>query len=110
MAGKPVHLCVDRDAIVQAGRRFSGDVEGFLSTVKEGPPWATHRGLCQRALQTLEGWRDRDLRYPPYIAYLTLFVLAAGVEGEFAPHAYYPRLRSLLGEGPGGVLPSFDRM
>ena len=110
MAAKPVFLAVDREAVLQVGRPFGGDLDGFISAVKDGPPWATHRGLCQRALQGLDGWRTRDLRYPPYIGYLGLFVLAAGVEGDFAPHAYYPRLRSLLADGPGSMLPSFDRM
>src|SRR5713101_2412173 len=110
MAAKPVFLAVDREAVLQVGRPFGGDLDGFISAVKDGPPWATHRGLCQRALQGLDDWRTRDLRYPPYIGYLALFVLAVGVEGDFAPHAYYPRLRSLLGDGPGSMLPSFDRM
>ena len=51
------------------------------------------------------------MEYPPYVIYLGLFVLAAGLEGDFAPHAYYPRLRMLLGDPPAtGGLPSFDRM
>jgi hypothetical protein len=37
--------------------------------------------------------------------------LAVGVEGDFAPHAYYPRLRTLLGEpSVVGAYPWFDRM
>ena len=41
--------------------------------------------------------------YPPYIAYLALFVLAVNhdnsSEGEdFLERAYYPRLKSLMGE------------
>ena len=45
-----------------------------------------------------------------YVAYLGLFVLAAGLEGEFAANAYYPRLRMLIGEPMGSTLPSFDLM
>ena len=70
----------------------------------------TREGLCQQALQSFEQWRTRDLPYPPYVVYLCLFVLAAGVEGDFAPHAYYPRLRHLLDYKAGSTLPSFDRM
>jgi hypothetical protein len=42
---------------------------------------------------------------------LALFILAAGVEGDFAPNAYYPRLRTLLGEPvKTGMYPHFDEM
>src|SRR5262249_7977688 len=66
--------------------------------------------LCQRALQALDGWRNRGLEYPPYLAYLTLFVLAVGRPGDHASHSYYPRLRELLDEPGDGAPPSFNRM
>ncbi|HOI17996.1 MAG TPA: hypothetical protein PK036_16785, partial [Geobacteraceae bacterium] len=52
------------------------------------------------------------LEYPPYLAYLALFVLADTVEVEgFARFSYYPGLRKVLGEVPeAGGYPSFDRM
>jgi len=88
-----------------------GALNDFVSAVKAGPPGTTRQGLCQRALQTFEQWHDRSGVFPPYVAYLGLFVLAAGIEGDFAPHAYYPRLRQLLGEEPTiGQYPSFQRM
>jgi len=66
--------------------------------------------LCVKALETQENWL-LELDYPPYIGYLALFVLAVGIEGDFATHSYYPRLRTLLGEEPTTDLyPSFDRM
>ncbi len=111
VAGQSVWLYVTDDLIAQLGNRIGGGVAEFVDAVKTGPEWVTARGLCQRALQTAEGWRDRELRYyPPYIGYLGLFVLAAGLEGDFAPHAYYPRLRTLLGDASSDALPSFDRM
>jgi hypothetical protein len=56
-------------------------------------------------------WRKRNLQYPPYVGYLAFYVLAAGLEGDFARHAYCPRLRTLLDEPPAvGQYPSFDRM
>ena len=70
-------------------------VDDFVTAVKSGPPGTTRQGLCQRALQTFEQWRNRGGAFPPYVGYLALFVLAAGIEGDFAPHAYYPRLRQL---------------
>ena len=111
LAGQPVWLYVTDDLIQQLGAETGGGgVTDFVAAVKAGPPWSTAGGLCQRALQACEGWRDQGLDYPPYIAYLSLFVLAAGLEGDFARHAYYPRLRALLREGGEGELPSFARM
>lgn len=110
MAGRPVYVYVTRETLSAVGERNDLDPDEFVEAVKNGPPWVTREGLCQRALQACSGWRERDLELPPYVAFLGLFVLAAGVEGDFAPHAYYPRLRQLIGEEMGGMLPSFDRM
>jgi hypothetical protein len=110
LAGEQVHLHVDEDLISELGKPSGSGITEFVSATKAGPPWGTRQGICQKALQALEGWRDRELAYPPYIGYLCLFVLAAGLEGDFAPHAYYPRLRKLLDYPEGGELPSFPRM
>ncbi len=110
MANRAVYLYVTDELISDIGRPLGADLPVFIAAVKEGPPWATREGLSQRAIQAYEGWRARSLAYPPYIAYLCLFVLAAGVEGDFAPHAYYPRLRYLLGLPVGSMVAGFDRM
>lgn len=109
-AGRPVYLYVNSDLISAIGRSLGGTVDDFVAATKTGPEWATQDGLCQRAYQTYVGWRGRSLPYPPYIAYLALFVLAAGVEGDFAQHAYYPRLRLLIGLPEGSMLAGFERM
>jgi hypothetical protein len=110
MAGRRVHLYVNEDLISDLGSP-TGGLEDFIEAVKVGHPGATRQGLCQKALQCMQGWRRRKRDYPPYICYLALFVIAAGIEGDFAPHAYYPRLRALLGEEPrAGQYPSFDQM
>jgi len=110
MAGRRVYLYVTEDVLRQVGGG-KADFEDFVEAVKIGPPNLTRQGLCQRALQIAQDWRSKDFPFPPYIAYLSLFVLAAGKEGDFAPNAYYPRLRSLLGEEPkAGQYPSFDQM
>ena len=111
-AGQYVWLYVTEEVVDSIGSSAElGGVTDFVNAAKCGPPWPTPSGLCQRALKTHQGWRERDLEYPPYVIYLGLFVLAAGVEGDFASHAYYPRLRTLLGEPPTtGELPSFHRM
>ena len=110
-AGREVLLYVNDPLIEALGAPHGAELPEFVEAVRAGPPWTTGSGICQKALQTLERWRQRGLDYPPYIAYLALFVVAAGKEGEYAPHAYYPRLRDLLGEpGETRAPSSFDRM
>ncbi len=110
-AAKEVLLYVNEPLIEELGGPFGAGLAEFVDAVKAGPPWTTRSGICQRALEAFEGWRDRDLSYPPYIAYLGLYVLAGGIEGDYAPHAYYPRLNDLLGHpGDTRAPSSFDRM
>lgn len=111
-ADEAVWLYVNEELIADLGQHIGSGAAGFVEAVKTGPPWVTATGLCQRALHTLKGWRDRGLELPPYLGYLGLFVLAAGLEGDFSQREYYPRLRSLLGDPDvdAGTLPSFDRM
>ena len=109
--GRRVFLYVTPDVLWEIRGDGASAVEEFVATLKSDSAQVGRLGLCQRALQAFEGWRDRGSKYPPYIGYLGLFVLAAGMEGEFASHAYYPRLRALLGEAPAaGQYPSFRRM
>ena len=110
VAETPVYFFVTEDVITEVGRTVGKGYEDFLVAVRAGPPGVTRSGHCQRALQVAEGWRDRGFEYPPYVAYLALFVLSGGHEGDYAPQAYYPRLWSLLGEDRTGRLPSFERM
>lgn len=110
-AGKRVYLSVDSSVIEELGRRAVDPRDDYVAAVRAGPPWVTRKGICQKALQAMSDWRTKRLQYPPYVGYLGFFVLAAGLEGDFAAHAYYPRLRTLLGEEPViGQYPSFDRM
>jgi hypothetical protein len=111
MAGREVFLFVNDDLIREIGG--TGSVADFVRAVEEGPPWVDpDLGLCQKALRALDGWRERQLGVPPYVGYLGLFVLAVGVEGDFPAHAYYARLRTLLGwpDVHAGAPASFDRM
>lgn len=110
-AGRKVHLFATHELIENLGHPSGDGFQGFVEAVKAGPPWAHRNGLCQRALEALAGWRAKGRELPPYIAYLALFVIAAGLEEDFPPHAYYPRLRKVLGEDPeSGHVPSFDKM
>lgn len=110
MAGQAVYLFVTEDVLQEVGRPFGRGVDDFLASVRDGPPGATRTGHCQRALHVADRWRERGFVYPPYIAYLGLFVLAGGLEGEFDPRSYYPRVWELLGEAGDGTPPSFHRM
>ena len=108
--GASVYFFVTEAVITEVGRTIGQSYEDFLLTVRVGPRGVTKSGHCQRALQVADGWRDRGLEYPPYVAYLAVFVLAGGHEGDYAPQAYYPRLWGLLGEDRVDTLPSFERM
>ncbi|MEG3878056.1 hypothetical protein QT972_11805 [Microcoleus sp. herbarium7] len=110
MAGRSVHLYVTEELIEHIGQESGANFSDFIEALKIGIPGAKRKGLCVKAWETQENWL-RELDYPPYIGYLALFVLAAGIEGDFATHSYYPGLRTLLGEEPTtGQYPSFDRM
>lgn len=109
-AGQRVHLQVDEDLVNEIGSPLGEGLGDLIAAILTGPPWVSRGGICQQALEASDGWRARGCPYPPYVAYLSIFVLAASVEGEFAPHSYYPRLRSLLGMEQGSMLPHFDRM
>ena len=93
-----VYLYVTADLIREIGKPSGAGMADFLVAVKRGPDWVSYGKVCERADQCVVGWRRRKLQYPPYLAYLGLFALAAGLRGDFAGNAYYPRLRKLLGE------------
>ncbi len=116
-AHRPVHLYVTQELLNEIGRPHGCDSSSFIQQVLVGPGWISdgRLSLCGKAYRTYDGWRNisngQGYSYPPYLGYLALFVFAAGVEGGFAPHAYYPRLRRLLGEPEDTGAPSgFDRM
>lgn len=110
VAGRGVHLYVNQKLISDMEKDLAPIAGKFLDAISEGPSWATRQGDCQRAFQSFENWRDRRLGYPPYVAYLALFVLAGGAEGDFATNDYHNRLRQVLGLDSHGFVPSFDRM
>ena len=116
-AHRPVYLYVTQDLIDKLGAQDGAGVSEFVSCVLTGPSWITGSRLsfCRKAYRTFRDWRSDpkvdECEFPPYLAYLALFVLAAGSEGDFAPHAYYPRLRNLLGEDETAGRPNgFDKM
>jgi hypothetical protein len=112
MAGRSVFLYVTRELLEELGAPTNDTWHDFVSAAKTGHSWRPSRmhNVCRMAIHCLETWRLHNFDYPPYLPYLGLFVLAAGKEGDFAPHAYYPRLRVLLGEAGCGMYPDFDKM
>src|SRR5688572_17515244 len=86
MEGQEVLLFVDEALINEIGSKIGKDINHFISSLIEGPPWVNARsntGICRKALLTYGNWRSRNkLKYPPYIGYLALFVLAGYVDDE----------------------------
>ena len=112
MAGRNVHLYVTQGLITEIGQELPGAGD-FRSTVAGSPQASILNGerVCERAIREFERWRTARSGFPPYIAYLCLFVLASGTDGDFAPNSYYPRLWTLMGySGRHGTVPQFDRM
>ena len=113
MADRTVYLYVTEKLITELGQPNGVDLQDFIKAVKTGFVGVSGKGICQRALQSMEEWKYRHGRqgYPRYIGYLALFVLAAGIEGDFSSNEYYRRLRTLLGEElKSGQYPYFNRM
>jgi hypothetical protein len=108
--GKRVVLNVTEAVLKEVASGSDLDLQDFLREIRIGPSWATETNICEKALRCFTNWRRGGFEFPPYIAYLGLFVLAAGIDGTFAPNAYYPRLRALLGEGGEGAYPGYERM
>jgi hypothetical protein len=116
-AQQPVFLDVTTQLIEDIGRLFHAGRDDFVRAVKTDSILNARGNVCRRAVQLMQGWRRSESSSaspspdsPPwYFGYLCLFALAADLEGDFPAHAYYPRLRSLLGEEPvAGTYPHFD--
>lgn len=109
MAGKSVYLYVTQELISSLGQDKGVGFSDFINSVKTGfIAKRLAQGLCQDALWSM---RQKIGLYPSYIGYLALFVLAAGIEGDFDPKSYYPRLRKLLNEPIAtGTYPDFSEM
>lgn len=112
MAGREVLLYVNEDIINLLGKDNGADINDFIESIKEGPGWVSGRGICQKAIRACEFWKrnKRGLAgYPPFLAYLAVFVLAATIgEDGLNPNAYFKRLYRLMKEPEkSGTYPSF---
>ena len=107
MDGKNVYLYITQELIDNLGQDECVGRADFINAVKKGFR-ANPEGICRDALWSM---RQKIGQYPSYIGYLALFVLAAGIEGDFDPKSYYPRLRKLLNEPiTTGTYPDFGEM
>ena len=108
--GRRVFLSVTKDLIVELGGE--NGVQDFIAAVKAGTGEAmrSNSALCSRLLENTKRWRQQGAPgFPPYIATLALFVLAASYDcdEEAESHGYHKRLRELLGE-PVNYNPIFN--
>ena len=87
MADRRVYLSASRELINELGKGDGVGYEDFIEAVKKGPEGGYVGGLCEKAQQLFRHWRRKHLPFPPYLGYLTFFVLAAGLKGSFAAHA-----------------------
>ena len=76
-AGKRVYLHTTKELLARLSDRNSG-FHDFVAAIKNGPESYPRGGMCARALALSEDWRSRNEEFPPYVAYLCLFALAAG--------------------------------
>ena len=114
-SGIRVWFSVKRELIEKIAQENNTDFEDFIRAVKQGPDWVTRnqQKVCIKARDAFKDWKQKGLEYPPYIAYLALFVLAVnhGDSEDFSENAYYGRLRDMLNENPStGQYPSFEKM
>ncbi len=113
--GKRIWFSVEKELIIEKIAQPNGTCfDSFIESLNKGPDWINRprQGICTKAYHAFEGWRDQQqLVYPPYIAYLALFIIA-GNEEDFSENSYYKRLRELLNEQTNGNqnYPSFNKM
>jgi hypothetical protein len=117
-AGNRVRLNLTRQILDRLGEPFGVNSDDFLRACREGsrvyfPPKPFN--ACHHALGLRDYWRERNktsepLKYPPWIGYLGLFVLAAS-SGHYNANTYYARLWECLGIPNGtGMYPNFQAM
>lgn len=87
--------------------------DDFINAINEFSTISSTVEVADKAYIIFKEWKDsEESGFPPYIAYLFLFVLAGGVEDiNIAPNAYYPRLWKLItGNSKDGMPHNFSRM
>ena len=123
-SGMRVWLSVEKELIeeiAQSNCTTSNALEDFIKAVKKGPDEINNdnskqNNVCEKAHKIYDKWRENkdQFEYPPYIAYLALFVLAVNhknnSEGEeFSEKSYYKPLNDLLENGSNISTPQFKQ-
>ncbi len=85
-AGKRVYLHTTKELLVELSSSNTG-VDDFIAVIKLGPAQIRNGEMCSRAIAVAKNWRASGVQYPPYIAYLCLFALAASHDGDWPRHA-----------------------
>lgn len=112
-AYEDVIIYVNEDIISQIGTGRSSTQLDFINAIRAGPFETQNEEICEDAFSLYQNWRTKfNSGFPPYIAYLSFFVLVAAKEDhDFAPHAYYPKMWRLLGHDGKHDTPSkFNKM
>ena len=102
-SGIRVWFSVERELIDEIAKKNGVNFENFIEAVKKGPDCINrpNQGICSKASAIHKNWRERSFEYPPYIAYLALFVLAVNHDGDnegFSENNYYGRLKDMVKE------------
>lgn len=103
-AGTRVWFSVEQELINEIAKKNNVNPDHFIKSVKNGPDWINrpNQTICSKASAVFKNWResDKNFDYPPYIAYLALFVLAVnyGDSDDFSESNYYGRLKDILDE------------
>ena len=106
-SGQRMWFSAEKDLIGKIAKENNTTFEEFIKVVKLGPDEIKNdlkqNNVCKKAHKIFKKWESdkSQFKYPPYTAYLALFVLAVshGRNNEdFSEIAYYPRLNELIGE------------
>ena len=100
--GMRVWFSVEQELIDDIAQKNGVDPSDFIKAVKKGPDEInrSEQRICNKASAVFKDWRSKDFKYPPYISYLALFVLAVnhGGNDDFSTANYYGRLKDLIDE------------
>ena len=101
--GVRVWFSVEKKLIDEIAKKNNTTFDDFIKIIKDGPEWINrpNQTICSKAHAVFQEWNEsRSQNYPPYIAYLALFVLAVnhGDNEDFSEGNYYGRLSNIVGE------------
>ena len=101
--GTRVWLSVEQELIDEIAQNNKVNPDSFIQAVKKGPDCInrSRQTICSKASAIHDDWRIKEgFEYPPYIAYLALFVLAVnyGNSDDFSENNYYGRLGEIVKE------------